>query len=57
MKQIQFTKEELKVLKSVVSTGLIETEGLVAIGVGDKKNVDILNSILKKIKIALLSEE
>lgn len=50
MKQIQFTKEELKVLKSVVSTGLIETEGLVAIGVGNKKNVDILNSILKKIK-------
>lgn len=57
MKQIQFEKKELKVLKNMVWSRLIDVEGLVAIGVGDKKDVDMLNGILKKIKIALLSEE
>lgn len=57
MKKIQFTKEELKMLKGVVQSGLIDAEGLAAIGIGSKKNVDILNSILKKTKIALLPEE
>ena len=57
MKEIQFTKEELKVLKNMVWSRLIDTEGLVAIGVGNKKDVDILNSILKKTKVALLTEE
>lgn len=57
MKKIQFTKEELKMLKGVVQSGLIDAEGLAAIGVGDKEYVDTVNNILKKIKIALLSEE
>lgn len=37
MKKIQFTKEELKMLKGVVQRGLIDAEGLAAIGIGSKK--------------------
>lgn len=45
---IELTESEVKTLRFYLEKSLIDAQGMVAIGVGNKTSVDNLKSIMKK---------